>query len=269
MKGFYQISLVMIAVLAASPQRQLFAATSEPDSSNIATLHCSLTIESIPESAYVLVDGRHAGRTPISIDSLSPGTHILTLQHPDAESWLTEPTIDTVRIAEGERTVLRYNLNSRYFITSTPFGAEVLVGDSVVGTTPFATSPSLALESITLRKPGYEPTSMHLAVNQGSVVSIPLKRIWQNDENGESYFKDYDGRGPKSAGLYISGAATILSGVTAAYFKIKADDRYQQYLTTNNGSLLSQTHRLDTAAGIAIIATQIGLGLFTYFIFTQ
>jgi hypothetical protein len=217
----------------------------------------------------VLADGKHIGRTPVSIDSLSPGTHILTLQDPDAESWLTEPIRDTVRILEGEHKVLRYNFSPRYFITSTPFGAQVLVGDSVVGTTPIITSPSISLESMTLRKPGYEPTSIHLADYEGGVVSIPLKKVWQNDENGESYFKDYDGRGPKSAGLYITGAATVLTGVAAAYLKIKADDRYQQYLGTNNSSLLSQTNRLDTAAAIAIVATQIGLGLFTYFLFTQ
>jgi len=269
MRTFCRILVFMTATLAVPSKMQLLATTSGTDSSNIAASHCSLTVESNPESAYVLVDGRHVGRTPMSIDSLGPGTHMLTLQHPDAESWLTEPIIDTVKILEGEHKVLRYNLGSRYFIMSTPFGAEVLVGDSVIGTTPIVTSPSLSLESIALRKPGYELTSMHLADYQDGVVSIPLKKIWQNDENGASYFKDYDGRGPKPAGLYISGVATILGGVAAAYFKIKADDRYQQYLSTNNGSLLSQTNRLDTAAGIAIVATQLGLSLFTYFIFTQ
>lgn len=269
MTTFHWISMAVTAALIALPGEQLHAAISGMDSSNSVPPHGLLTIESTPESAYVQVDGRYVGRAPVSIDSLSPGTHILTLQHPAVESWLTQPRADTISIAGGEHKVLRYNLSSRYFITSTPFGAEVFADDSVVGTTPLVTSPSLSPEQITLQKAGYEPASLHLTVNQGGVVSIPLKKEWQNNGNGESYFKDYDGRAPKSAGLYISGVATILSGAAAAYFKIKADDRYQQYLSSNNGSLLTQTNRLDTAAGIAIVATQLGLSLFTYFIFTQ
>jgi hypothetical protein len=269
MRKLCRIIVLLAATLAAPSGRQLLATTPETDSSNTAALRCSLAIESTPESAYVLVDGRLAGQTPISVDSLGSGIHILTLQHPDVENWLTEPIIDTVKLLGGEHKALRYSLGTRYFITSIPFGAEVLVSDSVIGTTPIVTSPPLSLESITLRKAGYEPTSVRPAVNQGGIISIPLKKIWQNDENGWSYFKDNDGKSSKSAGLYIAGTATILSGVAAAYFKIKADDRYQQYLGSNNSSFLSQTNRLDTAAAIAIVATQVGLGLFTYFLFTQ
>jgi hypothetical protein len=269
MRTFCRIVVLLGATLAVPSGMQLLATTAETDSSNIAALRCSLAIESTPESAYVLVDGRLAGHTPISVDSLGSGIHILTLQHPDVESWLTEPIIDTVKLLGGEHKALRYSLGIRYFITSIPFGAEVLVSDSVIGTTPIVTAPPSSFESITLRKSGYEPTSVQLALNRGSIISIPLKKIWQNDENGGSYFKDNDGKSSKSAGRYITGAATVLSGVAAAYFKIKADDRYQQYLGSNNSSLLSQTNRLDTAAAIATVATQIGLGLFTYFLFTQ
>lgn len=239
------------------------------DSSGLVSKHCILTVQSAPESAHVMLDGRFIGFTPITIDSIKPGVHLLTIQHPDVENWFAEPTSDTINIPPEEQKVLRYDLRARYFITSTPFGADVVLGDSIIGTTPIVAVPSSVHQSLMLRKSGYEPMSIQLPTDRSGVISVPLKKMWQNDGNGDTYFKDSDAKGPGSAGLYISGAATLISGVAAAYFKIKADDKYQQYLNSNDGKILSQTHRLDTAAGIAIAATQLGLGLFTYFIFSQ
>ncbi len=212
------------------------------------------------------MDGAFVGFAPITIDSIVPGIHILSVQYPDAESWSTESDSDSLNLTAGEHKTLRYTLHRRYTITSSPFGAEVVLGDSVIGTTPMMAAPELAEQSLVLRKPGYESSSIQLSGN--SIVSVPLKSIWQNDANGDSYFKDPDGTGKKHIGLYVSGAATIISGVAAAYLKTRADNSYQRYLSTGERHLLSDTRHLDTAAGIAIVATQIGLGLFTYFILT-
>ncbi|MBM2840565.1 MAG: hypothetical protein HW412_1093 [Bacteroidetes bacterium] len=227
----------------------------------------NITIQSIPESAYVMLDGKLVGSATITIDSINPGLHVLTLQHRNVESWLTEPVSDTVRLEDGETKVLRYNLDRRYFVTSSPFGAEVVVDDSVIGTTPITMTSAFVRRPITLRKQGYEPASINLS--DDPFVSASLNKLWQNDGNMDSYFRESSHAGSKPIGLYISGAATVLSGVAAAYFKVKADDKYQQFLQTRDTNLRSQTNRLDTAAGIAIAATQIWLGLFTYFILSQ
>jgi hypothetical protein len=234
------------------------------DGSNV-----TLSIQSEPESACVSINGRLLGHTPLTIDSLQPGSYTVTLQHPDAENWLTEPIIDTVALALGEQRVLRYSLRTRYLVTSVPFGAEVVIGDSVIGTTPVVTSQDLVRQPFMIRKPGFESQTIQPGSLLRSAISVPLKKIWQSNDDEETYFKESGANGHSSAGLYISGAATVLSGVAAAYLKIRADDRYQQYLHTGEGRLLSETHRMDTAAGFAIAATQIGLGLFTYFIFSQ
>jgi hypothetical protein len=118
-----------------------------------------------------------------------------------------------------------------------------------------------------IRKSGYEQTAIHLA--EDPFVTVSLKKMWQADQENEEYIGQSSVRSSKTVELYITGAATILSGVAAAYFKVKADDRYQHYLRSGDDALLSQTHRLDTAAGVAIAATQVGLGLFTYFILSQ
>lgn len=227
----------------------------------------TITIQSVPDSAHVVLDGHEIGTTPITRDSLMPGPHTLVVLHPDVASWLAEPTSDTLLLSPGEVRTFRYTLRSRYLITSSPFGAEVLLGDSSLGTTPLATSLDLDQRSIMLRKQGYEPSTIRISGN--NIVSIPLRKLWSKEGVDESYLKELDGGDNKPIGLYIAGAATVVSGVAAAYFKVKADGKYQQYLDTGNNTLLSQTNDLDTAAGIAIAATQVGLGLFTYFLFSQ
>lgn len=264
----WRFPLSLCAALSVLPGALVAAGGLAADSTNTITPG-RLVIQSVPESALVVIDGKPAGSTPLTIDPASPGIHVVILQHPDRESWLTDPVSDTVHIANGEQRVLRYSLRSRRLITSSPFGAEVILGDSVVGTTPFVAGPGLDGQSLTLRKSGYAPVTTQLSGSQQAIIDVPLNKVWPNDGNGESVVGDTDGKGAGSTGLYLSGAATVVSGVAAAYFKIKADDRYQQYLDTNEGRILDQTHRLDTAAGLAIAATQLGLGLFTYFIISR
>jgi hypothetical protein len=209
------------------------------------------------------------GATPITIDTLTAGMHSLLLQPRDLENWLAIPVSDTIKVVPGDSRTLRYNLQSRSIISSIPFGAEVVLGDSVVGTTPMVSHPAMTAQTLMLRKPGYEPMSVQIPPDRNAVISVPMTMIWQKEGARESYLSEPGGSGSRSARLYISGAATILSGVAAAYLKIKADERYQQYLLSNDPRFLTQTRRLDTAAGVAIAATQVGLGFFTYFIFTR
>jgi len=57
----------------------------------------------------------------------------------------------------------------------------------------------------------------------------------------------------------------VALGATAAYFKIKADKRFDEYKRTNNNSLLDETNRLDTLGGAAFVLMQINLGVLIYF----
>jgi len=260
-----RIPLLFCGLVLAITRSGFSRFQSDPDSA-MAPFKCTLTIQTTPESVYVLLDGRAIGITPMEIDSVGAGTHILVLQHPDVESWLAIPLEDTIVVKEGEARTLRYALRTRYLVATTPFGADVILGDSVIGTTPYVAPAGLTHKSLFLRKPGYE--SVDVTLSGKPVISTSLNKVWQNEEQA-SYFVESSKTGSNAVYLYISGAATVLSGVAAAYFKVKADDQYQQYQRTGNNNFLSQTHRLDTAAGISIAVTQISLGLFTYFILSQ
>jgi len=61
----------------------------------------------------------------------------------------------------------------------------------------------------------------------------------------------------------LIGSAAVIGGV-AAYFKIKADRKYDDYLQTKNRSELDEVDRLDLYSGIAFGLLQINFGYLIY-----
>ena len=212
----WRFLLLAYAAITLRPETHLAAGEMSPDSASGQGTPGRLVIQSVPESALVLIDGKPAGSTPVTVDSVRPGHHLVIIQNPDLESWLTEPVCDTVQIAGGEQKTLRYTLTTRCLISSSPFGAEVVWGDSVIGTTPFVAGSKMNGQSFTIRKSGYEPASVRLSGGQHPLIEVPLKKVWENDAVGESYFKDADDKGPSLVGRYLSGAATVAFGGRSA-----------------------------------------------------
>jgi hypothetical protein len=186
------------------------------------------------------------------------------------ESWLTESITDSINIAIGKERVLRYAFVPRYLIQSAPDGADILMGDSLAGITPSVIRISSPREErpIRLRKEGYELATISLAQVTRGVIAVDLSRTWHSGNHRESIFREDETNG-KNLRLYITGAATVLSGVASAYFKVQADNRYDDYLRSGNPALRSETSRLDAASGVALAITQLGLGLFTYFLLSE
>lgn len=77
------------------------------------------------------------------------------------------------------------------------------------------------------------------------------------------------GKNGRTIALYTSGGVAVVAGIAAAYFKITADHRNEAYLTSGDPALLDERRRLDTAAGIALAATQIGFAVFSYLLLAE
>jgi hypothetical protein len=230
-----------------------------------------VTIRTDVDSALVIIDSVQVGLTPLTIDTLSRGIHSITLHHPDLENWLTGSISDSFVVVNGESITLRYSFTRRFLVTSNPFGADVFLSDSLIGTTPLILNTNALITPSTLRlqKSGFEPSVVEMSENKRSVLAANLKKIWQSGANEESIFREPHTKGSSNVRLYLTGATTILSGVAAAYFKVKADDRYSSYIQGRDPILLDETNRLDTAAAVALVATQVSFVLFTYFILSD
>lgn len=81
--------------------------------------------------------------------------------------------------------------------------------------------------------------------------------IYKTDgANGESFFTS-------STFKILIGSAAVLGSV-AAYFKIKADRKYDDYLNTKDQSTLDEVDRLDLIGGISFGLLQINFGYLIY-----
>jgi PEGA domain len=87
-----------------------------------------LRVESVPDGARVVIDGREAGFTPLTIKNVSAGRHALILQ---GDSGTLRRT---VRVQAGERTVARYEITAGFLSVSSRIPLEIYDGDRKIGT---------------------------------------------------------------------------------------------------------------------------------------
>lgn len=241
-----------------------------PDSASTGGFS-SLTIDSGNDTAYVFLDSVRVGTTPFTADSLAPGLHRLRLVQIDLSSWLTGTINDTVLLAPGDRKTMSYHFIPRINLITEPSGATVSIADSIIGTTPLmisASSGQALPERVTVEKHGYEKMVIPLTTGQEGINFVLLKKIWQSDLPEGPMSNEVTG-GRSSLKIFIAGGAALAAGVATAYFKIKADGRNQQFLETGIPSLRDDMRRLDTAAAISLVVTQIGFAFFSYFLLSE
>jgi PEGA domain len=204
---------IRMALTAATVQCLLMcttpAAASGSGDSLLVTSSTRLIISADVDSSAIFIDGLVAGVTPLTLDTVSAGTHTLVVVSRSPASWFAKTDSLTVVLMPGETRHLKFSVVS-----------------------------PLRLEPATL--PG-----------------------------ASSLLRSNTGQNGRTIALYTSGGIAIAAGIAAAYFKISADGRNDAYVLTGNPALLDERRRLDTAAGIAFVATQIGFAVFSYLLLAE
>jgi hypothetical protein len=242
-----------------------------PDSNTVIIATSQVTINADIDSAIVFIDSVRVGLTPLTVRDLKPGFHHLKIVHPDVTNWLTNSILDSIQIQPGQERTLRYTLGRRFLLLSVPSGAEVIVDDSLQGTTPFLLSmgESGSNPSIKLRKAGYDSATVDLTDAQRGTKTVALKAVWSPEQRSDDVL-DIDGaQKPGTFRVYLAGAVTVGFGAAAAYFKIQADNKNQQYLEDFSSASRSQIHVYDTASGICLAFAEIGFGFLTYYLLAE
>ncbi len=153
----------------------------------------SLYILSNPSNAKVVLDGMYRGTTPITLNKLASGTHILELDSPGYYDWKS-----TVDVPAGGTKTVSGTLNQMpvsnvgwVYVSSSPGGASVTLDGTNYGQTP--ASGSLKLNSIgvgdhtvTLTRSGYSVYTTRVSVNANTVseVSALLQPSGSSPGNG-------------------------------------------------------------------------------------
>ena len=220
-----------------------------------ATFHANV------DGAIISIDGVVVGSAPITVDSLMPGSRHVKIVHPERGDWMPRAIEDTIQVEPDVPLLREYRFEPRFVLRSDPYGAEVQMGDSVLGTTPLELEPSHDRTVVTLTIPGYEAQTTDLADATPGIVMVRLRPLDGVEEDG---IAGTEAGGPGVIPLVLSGASAIIAGGISAHFKANADEQYDRYLQTADLANLDETRRLDGLAAVSLIASQISLGLFVY-----
>lgn len=137
-------------------------------------------------------------------------------------------------------------------LNSNPQDAYVFYKDSLIGNTPLFVQSSF--RNLTLRKNGYDDINILWSdITPGKVILMN----YNGQEKEKSFFqKDI---------FKILTAGIVVLGGTTAYFKLKADNKFEEYEFSDNSNLLDDTRKYDLISGITFTALQINFGLLLYY----
>ena len=108
MEGYYDIVVRMDHHRSSSKQIQVIAGQSQEITINPIPIYGSLDIASTPRNAIVTVDGKEYGKSPLTIDQLLEGEHVVSLS---MEGYNGKKKIVTIR--ENENSVIDVALNKK------------------------------------------------------------------------------------------------------------------------------------------------------------
>jgi len=187
---------------------------------------------------------------------LPDGNYILKLAENDGK-WDSKEITDTITVQNCNTLNLSYRFNEdKLLIETVPADAHIFVNDSVIGFTPLLLP--VRYNSIKLSKENYNDKI--LSVNElSSTQKIKL---------------EYIGDGPEytfygSPKFWILAGTAVALGAATAYFKLKADDKFDEYQVTGDPGLLNETDKYDLFSGVTFTAMQIDFGAIIYFFLTE
>jgi hypothetical protein len=245
-----------VVVLSAMALFAVHAAAQTTDSAR--TNAAALRISSEPDSAILFLDGTRVGSTPLVLEGLAPGPHTIRLVVGDPGNWFSDVTRDSLTLEPGSDRQVHYNLDHRFAIMTTPSGAEVLLGDSVAGTTPILVPYELARSgSLRVRLKGYAEVPVTVPPGGGSAVVLQLT---PDQGAGPAVLQPAEA-GSRLTSILISAGSVVISGAAAAYFKVSADEKNTGYLSTGDPTLRTQRDQRDMDAAVALVAMQVSLAL--------
>ncbi len=220
--------------------------------SNICAQDCKAEIQvntDIP-SAKIYIDDHLAGRGRADV-RLGKGTYHIVVTE-EADRWDSQSFEDTLRVNDCNDTVLTYNFKSEVYLDTEPQDVYVYQDSALIGHTPLFLSVNSG--TILLRKPGFEEkiVDVHNLRN-----SAKVKLNFTGERRGENFFE-------RNIFKILVGGIVAFGGVSA-YYKLKADDNFDQYQFSGNQYYLDQTHKYDLIAGIAFGAVQVGFGFLIYY----
>lgn len=174
----------------------------------------------------------------------------------DDNLWGARIMVDSITLKNCETKKIVYDLDNKIYLDSNPQDANVFNGDSLIGHTPVFINDSF--DKIILKKSGY---SDYYIIDPSKSKNIKVNLDFIGVQKSESFFN--------STVFKILAGTALALGAVSAYYKLKADDKFDEYKINHKQELLDQTNRYDLVSGITFTALQINLGFLIYKLFTE
>ena len=158
---------------------------------------CSVVIESKPTKAEIFIDGNDVGMTPVTIDNVKTGKHLVEVKLDGYEVWSKQINVETKK-----KTSLTAELITKYgsiALSSEPTKAKIFLDGIEVSTTPASLrSVPNGTHLVEVRMDGYSVWEKSVSVEHGK--ETVLSAILQV-KTGSATIKSQ----PKNAKIYLDG----------------------------------------------------------------
>lgn len=209
-----------------------------------------LEIETNRDSSLIFINDHLVGYGKIRTE-VTTGKYFITVKE-NIFRWNEHEINDSVNIKLCDKEYLiSYNLFDKLFIDSRPQDASIYIYDSLMARTPNFVNVN-EFQTISLRKNGLSKSVHSKELSAYNTIPLELPVTNKNEIFSESdWFK------------VLVGTATVF-GAVSAYFKIKADNRYDEYLKSKDPKKLNEVNRFDLYSGISFGLLQINFGHLIY-----
>ncbi len=210
-----------------------------------------VSISVIQPDADILVNDSLLGKGNAVFD-LEKGSYRIRIVE-DELLWNSRSIIDSIIIDDCDEDIsLVYNFEVEIFLTTLPEDAQVYSNEKLIGYTPLYISSNL--KNIRIAKRGFSEKTFSSVEELGSkIINLDFAGI----VNDESFFK-------RDMFKILLGTLTAFGGISA-YFKLKADKKFDEYQITGQKKLLDETRRYDLISGISFGLLQINFGVLIYY----
>jgi hypothetical protein len=250
----------------------LFCSLAQSRSLEVVDSLGTLTIISEPSGADVYLDSLYVGKTPLRGLSMPGRLYRVKFFYPSVMAWNAIVREDTVRVTPQSETEKTLELGDVATIQSVPSGGKVIYQGRELGETPmYLRSLARLSGELFVEKEGFEPQRVLLnkTEEQAIVARLLPKRSGGGTGPLDSLPADQKAISSQNWPLYASGSTMLVSGVLSAYLKDQANREFDRYLQSRNPALLSSTRRLDRAAVIALVVSQLSFAVLSYLLLSE
>ena len=213
-----------------------------------------IKIETNRDSSAIFLDRNFLGIGQAETE-LEPGSYEIRVKeyHKD---WNSKMLSKVINVKSCDPIIVPFLFANEKYLQTNPQDVEVRSGDTLVGYTPLYLLPNQ--DNFHLSKQGYEDKT--ISFNEFRSYQ-PISLNFIGETKGKSFYK-------KDLFKYLIAGIVVLGG-TSAYFKLKADNKFDSYKITGEQNLLDETHKYDLISGILFTALQINFGTLIYFLFVD